>query len=62
MDQAACKGHDPELWFPPKGQTHIALEAQIICFGCPVRKECKDYKEATASAYGMWAGEFSKRE
>jgi WhiB family redox-sensing transcriptional regulator len=62
MSRAACRDADPELFFPPKGKTHLGLQAQIICFGCEVREECKDYKRVTESSDGIWAGEFSKRD
>ena len=52
---------DINLFFPKKGQTAKSIEAQIACFGCSVRTQCRDYKKATHSTDGIWAGEFSER-
>lgn len=38
--QAACLGHDPELWFPSKGDFVSAQKAKAVCAGCPVRAAC----------------------
>lgn len=59
---AACRGlgprrrGDPDPFFPEKGQVALANEGRKICFGCPVRRECLEYKEATGSNYGTWGG------
>lgn len=69
MKLANCAGKapnvrkDPEArdpWFPGKG--HSLNTGKIVCFTCPVRKECKDYRDRTKSRYGMWAGEILKRD
>lgn len=69
MKRANCAGKAPNLrknpeakdpWFPGKGES--PNEAKIACFTCEVRAECKDYKQRTGSAHGVWAGETSKRE
>lgn len=31
-------------------------EATMTCFVCPVKKECREYRKATNSQYGIWAG------
>lgn len=44
-DKAEClmaKGHDPELWFAPKGSVE-ADEAKGICSGCPVAAQCLEW-------------------
>lgn len=68
MDQAACQGmapsdgdSEPDPFFPERGQAIVGNQAILACFGCPVRTECKDYKDRTGSDYGIWAGEYSKR-
>lgn len=35
----------------------MVAAAKDICNGCPVRRECLDYKLATGSDYGVWGGE-----
>lgn len=60
-EQAACRDHDPELWYPtsnrgpesdlPSPSIRYAIE---ICRSCPVRKPC-----ATAGLrepHGIWGG------
>ena len=34
----------------------------MICMTCPVRVKCKEYKNATKSTDGIWAGEYSQRK
>ncbi len=64
-DQAACKGMDPELWFPKREAACNAggyATAREICMTCPVRTECLDEAMATeqdaGKAYraGMFGG------
>lgn len=54
MDRAACKGEDPEIFFPSQGQS--AELAKQICASCEVRKECLDFAEASNARDGIWAG------
>lgn len=53
--------NEPDIFFPEQGQTIIGNQAIMACFGCEVRAECADYKKRTDSEYGIWAGNFSKR-
>lgn len=50
-DQAACVGHDPELWFatPP-------VQAQEICQSCPVKATCKEWADYAQVTHGVWGG------
>lgn len=68
MVDAACAGRapnkrlnpdEPDPWFPDKGQSPNL--GKKVCFTCPVRDECKDYKQRTKSKTGMWAGEIERR-
>lgn len=68
MKQAACRDQapnqrsDPEAkdpWFPRKGES--PTPGKIVCFTCPVRAECKEYRDRTGSKEGMWGGEIKKR-
>lgn len=67
---AKCKGHDTELWFPPRDKDlykKIAGKAKAICFGkdglpeCPVRIQCLLYAEGNDEQHGIWGG-LSHRE
>lgn len=52
--QAACKGCDPDLWFPERGNG--TREAKAICHTCPVETACRDYALRWAIEYGVWGG------
>lgn len=61
---AACRGHDPDLWFPVVvsergrrlGALEVAPEAVAICWSCPVDNECLDFAVPRPSIEGIWAG------
>jgi WhiB family redox-sensing transcriptional regulator len=54
MADAACRTHDPEMWFPRAGlPDRLAL---IICGYCPVRERCADYAEEIHERNGVWGG------
>ena len=57
---AACAGHDPELWFPtPPGDY---TTARGICETCPIRDRCLAYAMRReghghwTNRHGMWGG------
>jgi WhiB family transcriptional regulator, redox-sensing transcriptional regulator len=59
--RAACRGEDPDLFYPPKGERggHPALRelvAKRICSACPVHDECAAYALATDERYGVGGG------
>lgn len=61
MDSAACRGYDPELWWPEdepdqRRRSTIRRMARDICLACPVAIHCRDYARATRPAGGVWAG------
>lgn len=59
LDKAACRGHDPEAWFPVNGgpmmpkDTQRALE---ICDACEVRFECMLTAMREKIEHGIWGG------
>ena len=53
--RAACVGHDPDLWFPDKGQHNTSKRARAICRECPVLDECRAFGLAHNLA-GIWGG------
>lgn len=59
MDQAACRSHDPELFFPA-GNIGKALpklrQALSVCGQCPVRRDCLEFAFRTGQEYGVWGG------
>lgn len=54
MDQAACRGRNPDIWFPEGAES--AAQAKAICAGCPVRIECLEYAIETHTYSGVWGG------
>jgi WhiB family redox-sensing transcriptional regulator len=62
MAEAACRGLDPDLFFPPRGDVAVSSEARAICNGigerppCPVRSECLDYALENRIHAGVWGG------
>src|SRR5262245_17018368 len=64
MVLAACRGQDPELWFPARHhdrpartltaqRTRHALET---CVSCPVMTACLHHALVTDTRYGIWGG------
>jgi len=53
-DDAACKGHDTDLWFA----TDLAgvTAAAAICADCPVRRDCQAWADSNDEAHGIWGG------
>lgn len=58
-DHAACRGEDPELFFPV-GTTGPALDqidaAKAVCHRCPVMMECLSWALDHGEPAGIWGG------
>lgn len=55
-----CAEHDPELFFPGKGQS--SRPARALCAECPFARECLAYA-LTHQVRGVWGGtSFKERE
>ena len=58
-DSAACRHHDPELFFP-EGTAGPARresdQAKQVCQACPVRTPCLDFALRYGHAFGIWGG------
>jgi WhiB family redox-sensing transcriptional regulator len=59
-DDAACRGRDPELFFPDNATT-AAARAQIaaakqVCRRCPVTLTCLTWALACGQQAGIWGG------
>lgn len=59
LNSAACRGVDPELFFPI-GNTDVALmqieEAKQICQPCAVRESCLTWALESGQDAGVWGG------
>jgi WhiB family transcriptional regulator, redox-sensing transcriptional regulator len=59
LDRAACRGHDPELFFPVSavGPGRADTEdAKRVCRTCPVLAECLEWAIASAIPFGVLGG------
>ena len=58
-DLAACRGVDPELFYPVSA-TGPGLEqvdeAKRVCAGCPVTSECLSWALRAGEPAGIWGG------
>jgi WhiB family transcriptional regulator, redox-sensing transcriptional regulator len=54
QDRAACRGADPDLFFPERGES--ADPARQICARCPVRQPCLAYALDIGITQGVWGG------
>lgn len=56
---AACRGMNPDLFFPERG-FGSAADAKAICAGCTVRTECLDYADGVGAGqqqrFGVFGG------
>jgi len=57
-DHAACKGVDPNVFHPVRGEDLGA--ARSYCEGCPVRAECLDHA-LRFEPHGVWGGTSAKQ-
>lgn len=53
-DKAACKGVDPKLFFPERGDDTVTPKR--ICASCPVAEPCLDYAMQLNEKFGIWGG------
>lgn len=58
-DQAACRDHDPELFFPVSETgpgARQAERAKAVCATCPVRQQCLDFAVSNGLGHGIFGG------
>lgn len=66
-DNAACKGMDPDLFFPLRGHVHgttyspQVAEAVAACARCEVRQECLEHALDAPERTGIWGGTFERQ-
>lgn len=59
MRKAACRGMDPDMFMPVRGETLKIRAAKQICRQCPVKHECAEYGLELATrydTYGIFGG------
>lgn len=52
---AACRGEDPETFFPAGAGDPAAARAKQVCGGCEVRTDCLRFAMAAGES-GVWGG------
>ena len=55
----ACRGIDPDLFFPERGES--TREAKAVCKTCPVEAACLEFALRNGEKFGIWGG-MSERE
>jgi WhiB family redox-sensing transcriptional regulator len=53
---AACRGLDPDLFFPERGDAFTARNAQAVCAACPVAEQCLEFAIEVGETEGIWGG------
>jgi len=59
MDDAACRGTDPDLFFPDGEIRSVMTQvrtAKLICRGCPVSLACLAWSIDSVQEFGIWGG------
>jgi WhiB family transcriptional regulator, redox-sensing transcriptional regulator len=54
--QANCRGLDPDLFHPRRGDSPSVRAAITVCNGCEVRGECLQYALDNNIRDGVWGG------
>lgn len=54
--RALCRGLDPNLLFPDRGDLASVANAKAVCAVCDVRAECLQYAIDTEQDLGIWGG------
>ena len=55
-EQAACRGADPNLFFPQKWDQVSRDHAKRICAGCQSLEPCRDEAIVNGETVGVWGG------
>jgi len=54
INKAACKGMDPSIFFPERGDVATMRLAKSVCSTCTVSEQCYNYGLMEQS--GVWGG------
>lgn len=55
-DKSACRGAQPETFFPNKDDTQSIRTAKQTCTICPVQAECLEHAITNGEYHGIWGG------
>lgn len=56
QDQAACRGTEPDQFFPGEHAYNVIKTAKRICAACSVRQRCLDAALERHEEHGIWGG------
>lgn len=56
VHRAACRGMDPEMFFPDQSRRAECSAAVAVCARCEVSEECLDFALASHEKFGTWGG------
>ncbi|MCD9622426.1 WhiB family transcriptional regulator [Rhabdothermincola salaria] len=54
--KAACKGLEPEIFYPSSEDEDDAVPAKAVCAECVVREACLEHALAIREKDGIWGG------
>lgn len=57
-DHAACRGLDPEIFYPVSDEE--ADQAKAVCSACAVRQSCLEHALGSRERDGVWGGATEK--
>lgn len=61
FSEAACRGTDPDLFFPSRGENYETKAAKQVCAECTVCAQCLEYALQAGIKHGIFGGT-SERE
>lgn len=61
MADAECRGMNPDLFLPNRGDSNGERNAKAVCHACPVRSECLEYALAEHIQIGIYGGTSAKQ-
>lgn len=59
MRDAVCRGLDPDMFMPERGDQHKIRAAKALCKTCPVNEQCREYGlelHQRTDLYGIFGG------
>lgn len=56
---AACRGMDPEMFYPQRGDSTAAPKS--VCRGCLVSEECLEFALDNGEKFGVWGGKSERQ-
>lgn len=54
LKQAACRGVDPDVFFPERGDAAGVRAAKEVCAGCDVLAECREWSLGITDTMGIF--------